>query len=411
MEITLPAYQKFYSALSNLDRFRKENDFFDNISHLDTFFSEFRNITFVLQKSISNNADMKAIYVRLRNKYLINNIYKWLNEKRVEITHERPFELEKQLAITIYKPSSTLALAPKVFTIENDVEFTTLKEPLKAFFTSLKLAEIHFSVEFFYYEKGTTDNLIDQILEAVKIMKIFLNEFQKEIKEECHLCEQIQNKISKLDILKFPKDMLFCVDYLYHYTCKTFKIGAYSIIQHPTMTKRSTLGHFNKSFKKTNNSFNNFIIWHTICFQKQKKIMPTFMIIYEDDTFMFESFGFSIRTTLYRKINTISKRVKDEGIKAIYFVSESYVYEKNTYNTLLPYDKRIKNSTKEILSFYMIDNQLQNISKKFETNKIDSFEYIASVLNSPKQDDELTPIFLNPIMKTFRDMQLSSTME
>ena len=121
MEITLPAYQKFYSALSNLDRFRKENDFFDNISHLDTFFSEFRNITFVLQKSISNNADMKAIYVRLRNKYLINNIYKWLNEKRVEITHERPFELEKQLAITIYKPSSTLALAPKVFTIENDV--------------------------------------------------------------------------------------------------------------------------------------------------------------------------------------------------------------------------------------------------------------------------------------------------
>ncbi len=411
MEITLPAYQKFYSALSNLDRFRKENDFFDNISHLDTFFSEFRNITFVLQKSISNNDDIKAIYFRLRDRYLINDIYEWFNEKRIEIIHKRPFELEKQLAITIYTPSSTLALTPKAFTIENDVEFTTLKEPLKAFFTSLKLAEIHFSVEFFFYEKGTTNNLIDQILEGVKIMKIFLYEFQKEIKEECHLCERIQNKISKLDILKFPKDMFFCVDYLYHFTSNIFKIGTYSIIQHPTITERPTLDYFNKSINETNDSFYNFIILHTICFQEQKTIMPTFMIIYEDDTFMFESFGFSIRTTLYRKINTISKRVKDEGIKAIYFVSESYVYEKNTYNTSLPYDKRIKNSTKEILSFYMINNQLQNISKNFETDKIDSFEYIASVLNSPKQDDQLTPLFLNPIIKTFRDMQLSSTME
>ena len=35
------AYQKFYSALINFDRFNKEGDFFSNISCLDAFF---RNI-------------------------------------------------------------------------------------------------------------------------------------------------------------------------------------------------------------------------------------------------------------------------------------------------------------------------------------------------------------------------------
>ena len=48
-----PAMQKFYSALNSLDKFGKEKNFFENISSLDTFFSEYRNITFVLQKSLA----------------------------------------------------------------------------------------------------------------------------------------------------------------------------------------------------------------------------------------------------------------------------------------------------------------------------------------------------------------------
>ena len=39
-----PAYQKFYSALNCMERFNKEQDFFDNISALDSFFSEYRNL-------------------------------------------------------------------------------------------------------------------------------------------------------------------------------------------------------------------------------------------------------------------------------------------------------------------------------------------------------------------------------
>ena len=49
-----PAYQKLYSAVQNLKRFSKENSFFDNISSLDSFFSEYRSTTLVLQESLAH---------------------------------------------------------------------------------------------------------------------------------------------------------------------------------------------------------------------------------------------------------------------------------------------------------------------------------------------------------------------
>ena len=54
--LLVPAAQKLYSALSSLERFSKHNDFFDNISSLDSFLSEYRNVTFVIQKSPLKNS-------------------------------------------------------------------------------------------------------------------------------------------------------------------------------------------------------------------------------------------------------------------------------------------------------------------------------------------------------------------
>ena len=53
-ELLYPAYQKLYSALCHLERFDKEANFFDNISSLDAFFSEYRNITFVIQAQLKH---------------------------------------------------------------------------------------------------------------------------------------------------------------------------------------------------------------------------------------------------------------------------------------------------------------------------------------------------------------------
>ena len=49
-----PAYQKFYSALSCLERFEKEQNFFDNISSLDNFFAELLLLRFKQRLNTQN---------------------------------------------------------------------------------------------------------------------------------------------------------------------------------------------------------------------------------------------------------------------------------------------------------------------------------------------------------------------
>src|SRR5579862_1975826 len=96
-----PALHKFYSALSSLEKFEKGTNFFDNIGYLDNFFSEYRNITFVLQHSLAHT-DFLVTYETLRNKYLVNSVGKWFVEKRNEVLKQQPFDLEKRIVITVY---------------------------------------------------------------------------------------------------------------------------------------------------------------------------------------------------------------------------------------------------------------------------------------------------------------------
>ncbi|MCW8897870.1 MAG: hypothetical protein OQJ96_09285 [Flavobacteriales bacterium] len=132
-----PALHKFYNALSSLEKFEKGSNFFDNISHLDNFFSEYRNITFVLQKSLSKT-DFISVYEKLREKHLINNVGKWFVEKRNNIIKESPFDLEKRIVISIYSGKSIFSLPDLVFTIENDVEFSSIVDSLKGDFFKLR---------------------------------------------------------------------------------------------------------------------------------------------------------------------------------------------------------------------------------------------------------------------------------
>ena len=60
-DIIFPALQKYYSALKSLNDFGQSGNFFADVSSLDTFFSEFRNITFVIQKGLKT-IENKKIY-------------------------------------------------------------------------------------------------------------------------------------------------------------------------------------------------------------------------------------------------------------------------------------------------------------------------------------------------------------
>ena len=89
--LLFPAFQKFYSALSNLERFNQEANFFDNISCIDSFFSEYRNITFTIQNSLKHT-DYFSIYEKNRDKYLTDH---WFVEKRNETIKQKSFQLVK----------------------------------------------------------------------------------------------------------------------------------------------------------------------------------------------------------------------------------------------------------------------------------------------------------------------------
>lgn len=94
-DLLLPVCQKLYAALASLERFSKGQDLYDNIACIDSFLSEYRNVTFVLQKSLTHTGYI-SLYENLRDKYLKNDQCSWLVKKRNEVLKERPFSLEKK---------------------------------------------------------------------------------------------------------------------------------------------------------------------------------------------------------------------------------------------------------------------------------------------------------------------------
>lgn len=118
-EILAPALQKFYSALKSLDEFGRYGNFFDDVSNLDKFFSEFRNVTFVIQKNLKTEENKKT-YVGLRDSFLAGDTLKWFIDTRNKTTKERPFELKKELVIDLYLPNGLYTLKDSRLVVDVD---------------------------------------------------------------------------------------------------------------------------------------------------------------------------------------------------------------------------------------------------------------------------------------------------
>lgn len=392
-----PAFHKFYSALSCLEKFEKGTNFFDNIGYLDNFFSEFRNITFVLQKSLAHT-DFRSTYEMLRDQYLVNNVGKWFIEKRNKVLKQQPFNLEKRIVISIYVSKNTVSLPELIFTIDNDVEYSTIVESLKTTFMSLGQLEVMFSAEFFFYEHGHNEDLFDNFISGINQMKLFLAAMKKAISEECKLSDELETKIEKINFYHVPKDMLFVDDYVFYCKKKYFeKASRVAMWAGPGQT-RSAIENFNNTYPN-GNLFDKFELMHLVIFQLQKTLLPTCLIVYSDDTFELNTFGSSIKTTVYRKFNEIARRIKADKIINILFVTEMYTYYKKDINNL-DSRERVKHSKKEILAFYMIDNQLAMKSQGFDAKLIDDFKYIASVMFA-KPSEPALPRFMNPVIQEF----------
>lgn len=383
-----PALHKFYSALNSLEKFEKGSNFFDNIAHLDNFFSEYRNITFVLQKSLKHTS-FNEKYEELRDKHLISSVGKWLVDKRNEVLKQQPFDLEKKIIITIYSDGDFVSLPEQSFTIDNDVEFSTLIESLKSLLLKVHAIETMFSSEFSFYERGKKEELYEQFISGINSMKEFIKEMKLAVNETCELSNQLLQKIDGFNFYRIPKNMLFIDDYVYYGQEDSFEKGARAELSPESFPEKIPLTFFSTFSPRdsTFDPFQSFVLMHVIIFQMQKTLMPTYVCVYKDHTFAMLSFDGSLKTTAYRKFNEISKKIQSKEIIEIFYVTEMITYSKdligNSEFQNMNSKKRALYSDAESLTFFRIGKDKQNLSYYFESEKINDMKYVVEKLANP----------------------------
>lgn len=404
-DFLLPAYQKLYAALNSLERFSKGQDLFDNIACIDSFLAEYRNITFVLQKSLAYT-DYVSAYERLRDKYLKNPQCSWLLNKRNEVLKEKPFALEKQLILNLYLPHIKGVFPSEKFTIEDEVDYITLIESVKNIIENIPAIEVYFSTEFIYKEVGTDVNLFATIDYGVNSILSLLTDLDKVISIEASKSREIiQDKISKLKFLKVPKEAWFVDDYVFYREDKIFEKGDRLEIITPTSTgveytKFCELLGVEITNDFVQDTFEAFKRMHIISFSKQKKIMPTLLTLTNDGILYMVMYDSSVKTTTYRKINEIASDIKSGAdIIAVFHVGEM-IYYNNPELLNLDYRYRMMDAHAEMLSF-------NKVTKDSEEQYLISSEAIISNakdcvfpnLTKVKTDDIVS--FMYPIVEAF----------
>lgn len=405
-----PAAQKFYSALKSLERFDKCNDFFDNVSSLDNFLSEYRNVTFVLQKSFSN-AGLLSIYEEFRNKYLNDKLSKWFVDKRNEVLKEQPFPLQKTIVATIYEGVTYSILVSRHFSAEDDATYESIIKSLRNYLRNYSSIEIYFSVEFLYNEIETDENVFDKLFQGISKMYNFIMALNDRINDNGTLFHDIIDKINNLILLKANKSDLFIDDYVYYADVDEFERGSRFYIRLPeTRIALSNIINNDIPWNVKDKSHHLFLyitsLHAQIYVMQRHRVMPTFFILYKDDTILIDSFDASLRTTFYRKINEVAERILAESgnIKSVIFVHEMWSYSsmnvlKKKYNDRVSTENPIS-----LLACHMVDESIKSKSYYFEESKIDSKEYVFDKLKNGL-DVASNLSFMTPILRSFEALK------
>lgn len=408
-DLLLPVYQKLYAALASLERFGKGQDLYDNIACIDSFLSEYRNVTFVLQKSLAHTGYI-SLYENLRDKYLKNDKCSWLVKKRNEVLKERPFALEKKLILTIYLPHTAGVFHSESYTIEDEVDYESLIESVKTIISNISAIEVFFSVEFVYKEIASDVNLFDSINYGIETLLSLIAELDKEIGNEVSpMRKTVQNKIEKLLFHRTPKDTWFIDDYVYYRENNIFEKGERLELVTPLKIGVKyqdfcKLLHIEKKGDFIQETFEAFKKMHIISFFVEKKIMPTFLILRGDGVLSMLMYDASIKTTTYRKINEIAAEIRaGANIAAVFYVGEMIYY--NDINLLnLDYRHRTKHMHSELLSFDLItknDSAQYLVSKEaiIENSK----DCLFPTLTKVKTKDGSS--FMHPIINAFLEVR------
>ena len=360
-DLLLSAYQKLYAALQSLERFSKGQDLFENIACIDSFLSEFRNVTFVLQKSLAHT-EYISDYNILRDKYLKNEDCSWLVDKRNQVTKEKPFNLEKSFVLTLYLPNGAGVFPTDPYTIEDEEDYSSIIEKVKRVIEGIPSIEVFFSVEFVYKEIGSERNLFGTIDHGIDAIMALLEELSRTIGGEASKTrELVVEKINELHFHRAPKDFWFIDDYVFYRKDHVFEKGARCEMIMPYNAGSSykniceLVGVKNEG-NYVEETFRAFELMYMATFSMQKNLMTTIMILKEDGTVALVSYDASIKTTTYRKINEIARQIRNGApIVAVFHVCEMVLYnDPDAYNQ--DYSYRSQGEHTDLLSFNMVTN-------------------------------------------------------
>ena len=408
-DLLLPAYQKLYAALQSLERFSKGQDLFENIACIDSFLSEFRNVTFVLQKSLAHTEYISE-YTILRDKYLKKEDCSWLLEKRNQVTKEKPFNLEKSFILTLYLPNGAGVFPTDPYTIEDEADYSSIIEMVKRVIEGIPSIEVFFSVEFVYREIDSERNLFGTIDHGINAIMTLLEELNRTIGGKVSKTrELVVEKINDLHFHKAPKDFWFIDDYVFYRKDHVFEKGTRCEMIMPYNPESSYKVLCNMvGIKNEGNyveeTFRAFELMHIATFTMQKKLMPTIMTLKNDGTVAIVSYDASIKTTTYRKINEIAREIRNGApIVAVFHVCEMLLYnDPEAYNQ--DYAYRSQGEHTDLLSFNMV-------TKEGAANYCISSEALLDRKENclfptlTKVDTAVSVSFLNPLVEAFENVE------
>lgn len=416
-EIMFPALQKYYSALKSLDEFDRVGNFFDDVSNLDKFFSEFRNITFVIQKAVKKDEN-KKIYTELREKYLSGDTAKWFVTERNKITKEKPFDLTKELIIDMYLPFGIFSLKDENLKIDFNESFEKNIDYIRSFWIEeLGLTEVYFTSKIIFREANESIDFYPKIKLGIVRMHSFMKELENNFSCDCEMCNVLKSKIENLYKNVQFKEISFSKDYAMelgkdvvegdkaeiYVETDTFKYA-------PLETLRLSLD--NEFFRDVKDSIENlylkFISMHATIFRMQQhEIMPVFMIVYKDLTYRMMPFVATAKTTYYRKLSEVINISDFNEINAVLFCGEQYIYAPEKLSEILdkPYSERIYLSEQEILTFIIIVSNGNEMVLALDKAKVDDLEYVSEQIKKLAWNNADTVHcfdWLNPLRLKFK---------
>ena len=308
LPIMYNAYQKYYSALKNFERLSGECSFWDNISSIDSFVSEFRSITFVLQKSIGKDEEKKKIYEATRDKYL--GECKWVNELRTQVIHQKPVELIKQLTIMEYKPYSGEVIEQKIYTASNDESFELVEERLRKKWIKKDSVEVFFSMKISFFNEGEKEDLFPKMMMSIDKMDSFMSELYQRYDEKDNLCEKLRIQCMKL-VAKDSLDIRRSVwDYIYYPQKDLFDRASLETMNLGSKARRLPTKSFteNRFLELGHGLFQKFALLNAV--MKRMALMPTFLCVDKDNTCTLDAINSSRKTTYYRIFNEIADKIR-----------------------------------------------------------------------------------------------------